>query len=45
MKYKEEQWLWLNVTAVRITISCDIAEDLDFNREEILKQCKYVKEI
>lgn len=27
------------------TISCDIAEDVDFSREEILKQCEYAEEI
>lgn len=27
------------------TIGCDIAEDLDFDREEILNQCKYAEEI
>lgn len=26
-------------------ICCDTAEDLDFNREEILKQCEYAEEI
>lgn len=26
-------------------IGCDIAEDLDFDREEILNQCEYAEEI
>lgn len=27
------------------TICCDVAEDMDFNRESILKRCEYAEDL